>query len=180
LFRRPRRQRAENRHRLASERDSRSTAHMKRINFLTLGVRDLSRSKKFLNELFGWKDLPQPSAEVAFYDMGGWVLSLFGWDDLAKDASVAAKGDGFRGLSIASNVAEKADVATTLEKARQLGAEFVQPAHDVFWGRHTGYFRDLDGHVWEVAWNPGMPVTPDGFVDLSALKAASADGAPKL
>lgn len=146
---------------------------MKRINFLTLGVQDLEKSKQFVRDLFAWEPLPQEAAGVAFYDMGGWVLSLFGWNDLAQDATVAPESSGFRGVSIASNVAEKADVAIVLEKARRLGAEIVKPAHDVFWGGHSGYFRDLDGHLWEVAWNPLMPLYPDGTVNLK-----TAGGAP--
>jgi uncharacterized protein len=26
-------------------------------------------------------------------------------------------------------------------------------AHDRPWGIYSGYFRDLDGHLWEILWN---------------------------
>jgi hypothetical protein len=41
-----------------------------------------------------------------------------------------------------------------MEKAQAAGAEIVSPAAKVGWGGYTGWFRDPDGHLWEVVWNP--------------------------
>jgi uncharacterized glyoxalase superfamily protein PhnB len=32
----------------------------------------------------------------------------------------------------------------------------VNAARDTFWGSYTGYFRDPDRPLWEVAWNPTL------------------------
>jgi len=141
---------------------------MNRVNFVTLGTRDLEKSKAFFRDLFGWKPLRKDSSNVAFYDMGGWVVSLFPWDHLAEDATVSPEGKGFPGITIAHNVRNKEEVAQVLERAVKLGATLVKPAQDVFWGGRSGYFRDLDGHFWEVAWNPFMPTLPNGTLDLKA------------
>ena len=63
---------------------------------------------------------------------------------------------------------QKADVAAVLEQARGCGARIVKPAQDVFWGGHSGYFQDLDGYYWEVAWNPFSPVLPDGTLEIKS------------
>jgi len=60
------------------------------------------------------------------------------------------------------NVADKADVARVLSRAEAAGGRVLKPAHDIFWGGHTGYFADPEGHIWEVAHNPFSPLGPDG------------------
>lgn len=140
---------------------------MRRVNFVTLGVQDLQRSKAFWRELFGWNPTKKESNDIAFYDMGGWIFALYPWHLLAEDAQVPAASSGFRGFTLAHNVREKSEVAVVLERARSLGAKVLKPAQDVFWGGHSGYFQDLDGHLWEVAWNPFSPVREDGTLKVS-------------
>ena len=96
---------------------------------------------------------------VAFFQCGGIALSLYPRSDLAKDAGVAPEGDGFGGFTLAYNARSKGDVDTVLAEAKAAGAEILRPAQDAFWGGYSGYFRDLDGHLWEVAWNPFTDLT---------------------
>jgi len=67
---------------------------------------------------------------------------------------------------LAQNVAAKEDVAAALRHAEQAGGRVVKPAQDVFWGGHSGYFADPDGHLWEVAWNPYFTLNERGEVIL--------------
>jgi uncharacterized protein len=101
---------------------------------------------------------------VVFFKSPGVVLALFGKEPLAKDAQVATDGS-FSGVTLAHNVETAAMVDAFLKKATQAGATIVNPAHDAFWGGRSGYFRDLDGHVWEVAWNSHWPIK-DGVMHL--------------
>jgi uncharacterized glyoxalase superfamily protein PhnB len=39
---------------------------------------------------------------------------------------------------------------------RATGATIVKAAQDTFYGGYAGYFQDLDGHLWEIAFNPAM------------------------
>ncbi len=135
---------------------------MKRLNFVTLGVRNLEKSRKFYTGLFGWKPAKFSNKDVVFFDMGGYVLSLFPRAHLAKDAQVPSAGKGFSGITLAHNVATKREVAAFLKKAVKHGAKIKKPAQDVFWGGHSGYFADPNGHLWEIAWNPFIPVQKDG------------------
>ncbi|WP_395728744.1 VOC family protein [Nakamurella sp.] len=136
-----------------------------RISLITLGVRDVARARAFY-ETLGFVASPSSNESVTFFAAGGAVLGLFGWDALAQDAGVPAAGDGFRAVTIAHNVRDKAEVATVLAAAEAAGGRIVTPAHDVFWGGHNGYFADPDGHLWEVAWNPYFPLADDGSLQL--------------
>jgi catechol 2,3-dioxygenase-like lactoylglutathione lyase family enzyme len=136
-----------------------------RITLLTLGVRDVARARSFY-EALDFVASPASNDDVAFFPAGGVVLGLFGWDSLAEDATVEAGGSGFRGVTIAHNVRDKAEVALVLAEAEAAGGRIVKPAQDVFWGGHNGYFTDPDGHLWEVAWNPGFPLSDDGRIQL--------------
>lgn len=144
---------------------------VKRLNIVTLGVQDVQRSKKFYLDLFGWKPNSEDSDNIAFFDMGGYMLALYPWKLLAEDVTVSPAGEGFRGVTLAHNVQSKPDVAEMLEKAKACGARILKPAQDVFWGGHSGYFQDLDGHYWEVAWNPFCPVGSDGRLEAAKDQA---------
>lgn len=131
-----------------------------RVSVITLGVRDLPRAKAFYDAL-GWRDEGEPESIVR-YNLPGLAFALYPWDALAEDAQVPAPGEGFRGITLAYCVAARGDVAQVLAEAERAGGTIVKPAQDVFWGGHSGYFADVDGHLWEVAWNPHSPLADDG------------------
>ena len=132
-----------------------------RISMITLGMRDLERARAFY-EALGFQEAKASTDTVVFYDMGGFALGLYGWDALAEDAAVSAEGEGFRGVALAYNVRMRDDVAKVLKHAEAAGATIVKQAEDVFWGGHSGYFADPEGHLWEVAWNPHTQLDEDG------------------
>jgi catechol 2,3-dioxygenase-like lactoylglutathione lyase family enzyme len=136
-----------------------------RLSLITLGVADVARARSFY-ESMGWKASSASTPEVAFLRGRGIVLSLFPREELAKDATVAPGGSGFRGITLAHNVVRKEEVAAILEEAVTAGARIIKPAQDVFWGGHSGYFADPDGHLWEIAWNPHFPLNDRGEVTL--------------
>ncbi|MAZ03559.1 MAG: glyoxalase [Sneathiella sp.] len=136
-----------------------------RLSLITLGVRDLARSTAFFESL-GWKRSVKDAPGVSFFQCGSIAFGLFPRDELAKDAGVTADGSGFEGFSIAYNARSKAEVDDVLSEVQSLGAEIVKPAEDVFWGGYSGYFRDFDGHLWEVSWNAGFEVDSSGAVML--------------
>jgi uncharacterized protein len=123
------------------------------ISLITLGVHDLARAKLFY-EALGWKASDQPSEGVAFFELNGVILSLFPRTELAKDANVPDTEPGFSGMSLAYNVASDIEADAALAHAVACGATLVKPAQKVFWGGYSGYFRDPEGHLWEVAHNP--------------------------
>jgi catechol 2,3-dioxygenase-like lactoylglutathione lyase family enzyme len=136
-----------------------------RVSLVTLGVTDLARARRFYEEGLGWQRANQHD-EVVFYQAGGMVLALWGRDALAQDARVPSAGSGFRGIALAYNTRDKAEVDSVLAEAAAAGGRIVRPAQDAVWGGYTGYFADPDGHLWEVAWNPDWEVAPDGSIRL--------------
>jgi predicted lactoylglutathione lyase len=136
-----------------------------RLSLITLGVHDLARSVAFFERL-GWRRPAKDYDGVAFFQAGSIVLSLFPFESLAKDARVANERSGFDGITIAHNCRSKAEVDAVLADTVAAGATMVKPAEDVFWGGYSGYFHDLDGHLWEVAWNPFLPIDDEGGVHL--------------
>ncbi len=143
-----------------------------RISIITLGVSDLKKSRAFYDAL-GWEmaSSDEEAKNIVAYNMtNGMALALFGRDALAQDAEVDAAGDGFRGVTIAYNVDTKDDVTKVLSEAGKAGGQIVKPAHDVFWGGHSGYFSDPDGHLWEVAFNPFSALGANGEFQWGGVK----------
>ncbi len=138
-----------------------------RLTLVTLGVADVGRSREFY-EALGFRAADFASDDVAFFDMNGVVLGLFGREALAHDANVDADGEGFRGTALAINVESEAAVDAALDFAVSRGAKLTKPAQKVFWGGYSGYFSDPDGHLWEVAFNPGWPLDEEGRMVIPA------------
>ncbi|MCB0210326.1 MAG: VOC family protein [Anaerolineae bacterium] len=130
-----------------------------RISMITLGVRDVAASVKFYEEGLGFPRMESPP-DVAFFTLNGTWLGLYGREDLAEDATVSSEGSGFAGFTLAHNVASEEEVDIILSQAVAAGATLVKPGQKVFWGGYSGYFKDPDGYLWEVAHNPLFWVGP--------------------
>lgn len=138
-----------------------------RVSLITLGVTDLARSRAFYEKL-GFKASSLGGDGVVFFQIGALGLSLFPRESLACDAKVSAEGSGFRGITLAHNVRTREEVAEVIAEAVSAGATLVKASEEAFWGGQSGYFADPDGHLWEVAWNPGAPLGPNGEFMLPA------------
>ena len=130
-----------------------------RISMITLGVRNLATSVKFYEEGLGFPRMDSPP-EVAFFTLNGTWLGLYGRDALAADATVSSEGSGFESFALAHNVSSEAEVDAVVVHAVEAGATLVKKPEKVFWGGYSGYFKDPDGHLWEVAYNPHFWVGP--------------------
>jgi predicted lactoylglutathione lyase len=138
------------------------------ISLVTLGVRDVHASTRFYEALGFELSAASVEGDVSFFRTAGGLLGLYGADDLRRDAQAgpAAAGGTFRGVTLAINVADRATVDTALTTAQQAGATITKPAQATEWGGYHGYFADPDGHLWEVAHNPGFPLDERGLPQL--------------
>ncbi len=127
-----------------------------RITIITLGVADLPRAIRFYRDGLGFPTDASDDAEIAMFMTGGVRLALYPKKALAEDISKQVKlsAGGFGGITLGHNVERKEEVAEVLVLAERAGGKIVKPAQDVFWGGYHGYFSDLDGYYWEVAWAP--------------------------
>jgi uncharacterized glyoxalase superfamily protein PhnB len=130
-----------------------------RISMITLGVRELAAAVKSYEKGLGFPRMESPP-EVAFFTLNGSWLALYGREALAEDATVSAEGHGFEGFTLAHNVESEAEVDAVVNQAVAAGATLVKKPQKVFWGGYSGYFKDPDGHLWEVAYNPHFWVGP--------------------
>jgi catechol 2,3-dioxygenase-like lactoylglutathione lyase family enzyme len=131
-----------------------------RIKVITLGVDDLEKSLAFYRDGMG---LPTEGiigtefedGAVAFFNMNDdLILALFPRGSLAKDAKLSVSPPSPTEFSMGHIVNSKEEVDAIMRQAGNAGARITDPAHDRFWGGYAGYFQDLDGHLWEIAWNP--------------------------
>jgi catechol 2,3-dioxygenase-like lactoylglutathione lyase family enzyme len=130
-----------------------------RISMITLGVKDLDESIRFYRDGLGFPKMDS-SPEVAFFTLNGSWLGLYARDALADDASVSAEGSGFNGFTLAHNVASRTAVDQVMEQALSAGATLSRAAQKTSWGGYSGYFKDPDGYLWEVAHNPFFWIGP--------------------
>ena len=139
-----------------------------RINIITLGVDDLERSLAFYREGLGLRssgvigtewvgDETTPAgATVVFELRRGLLLSLYPRSELAKDAGVELGPSKSGEFSMGHAVSSREEVDAVLAQAQAAGAAITDEPHDRPWGIYSGYFRDPDGHLWEVLWNPRL------------------------
>ena len=140
-----------------------------RVSLITLGVADLAGATQFYRRL-GWTPSPRfEGAGVAFFQAGGIVVAQRGREALAADSGLpleAAGGGPAARLALAYNARSRGEVDQVIAEAGRAGGAVVKAARDTAWGGYAGYFADPDGHLWEVAWNPGFALLADGSVRL--------------
>ncbi len=127
---------------------------MTTISFVTLGVGDIDATVEFYCTVF---DLAPPEDRAGFVvlETGATKLGFYPWDGLAEDAGLdPMKGEGFAGVSLCHNVITRNQVDTVWKRALQCGGAAIKTPEKTSWGGYAGYFADLDGHLWEVVWNP--------------------------
>ena len=135
-----------------------------RVTLITLGVADLAASKAFYARV-GWVE-HGGQAGVAFYQMHGQALALFGRNDLSADQGRPGAVLGTGAVTLAQNFATEAEVDSAFAAAIAAGGTALKAPAKVFWGGYSGYWADPDGHVWEVAMNPFWPLNADGSLTL--------------
>jgi hypothetical protein len=137
-----------------------------RIDVITLAVADLDRALAFYRDGLGlatkgvvgtqWAgDADTPAGATVMFELrGGSMLALYPRSELAKDAQVPP-GPGQAGeFSVGHLVSSRAAVDELLAQAQAAGATITGEPHERPWGIYSGYFRDPDGHLWEIIWNP--------------------------
>jgi hypothetical protein len=133
-----------------------------RIHVITLAVLDLDRALAFYRDGLGLEtrgvvatefagDESTPAGAIALFELAdGLLLALYPRTELAKDANIALEPPTAGGFSLGHIVDSKADVDAVLERAKAAGAPLTDRPHDRPWGIYSGYFRDPDGHLWEI------------------------------
>jgi len=137
-----------------------------RIQIVTLAVADLDRGLRFYRDGLGFQtdgvtgtefpgDETNPAGAIVMFKLdGGLVLALYPRSELAKDARIALGQETSGEFSLGHFVSSRSEVDALLARAEAAGATLTDHAHERPWGIYSGYFRDPDGHLWEIIWNP--------------------------
>ncbi|MEN0036046.1 MAG: VOC family protein [Cellvibrio sp.] len=133
-----------------------------RITVITLGVDDLEKAVDFYQQGLGLYTEGIVGKEfeygaVAFFELqAGLKLAVWPRKSIAHDSGISVSPSSPTEFTIGHNVNSKAEVDAVMQQAQTAGATIIKPAHDTFWGGYSGYFQDLDKHLWEVVWNPQL------------------------
>lgn len=135
-----------------------------RVSLITLGVADVAAARAFYERL-GWQG--KEVEETVFFQAGGLGFILWGREKLIADGNIPDPGsDGFGGVALAHNVRSRHEVDEIIAAAEAAGAKITKRPEETFYGGYAAYFTDPDGHVWEVAHNPGFGLAEDGSLQL--------------
>ena len=112
--------------------------------------------------------VPDSPVQGAYpYTMSGLLEQMR--EDFTGLVGTRIRGGERSGSVIQGGVATMEDVAqvdAVFRAALDAGATELKRPEKVFWGGYSGYFADPDGHVWEIAHNPGWPLSPNGALTL--------------
>jgi len=132
------------------------------ISVITLGIADVTASKRFYAEGFGWAPVFE-NEEVVFYQMNGLMLGT--WLRSALEADMRQNALARLGaFALGHNVPAQDDVQPAIERLVAAGGTMLRPADAPPHGGFRGYVADPDDHAWEIAWNPAWSIDAQGHV----------------
>ena len=142
--------------------DTLRQAVAQRLSFITIGAKDLTKLRQFYVEKFNWVPLPGSNKGIAFFKMNGFILALYPSNDIAAGAGIVQDGQGFKRFSCTiyySSVKEVDQVFTTLLSR---GVHIIKPPKKASWGGYIGYVADIEDNIWEIGYNPYVPLDAAG------------------
>ena len=135
-----------------------------RITIITLGVSNVEKVTNFYESKFEWKKEASSNEYITFFKLNGILLSLYQNDELAKDATVNPSRSGFKGYTLAHNVHSKEEVDELIENLRAKEVTIVKEPQKADWGGYSSYVSDIDGNLWEIAYNPYLVLEKNGTI----------------
>jgi uncharacterized glyoxalase superfamily protein PhnB len=135
-----------------------------RLSIITLGVKDVKIATEFYENKFGWHKLQSSNEHITFLQLNGILVALFETNELAKDASIENNGSGFKGFTLAYNTRSEHEVDVIISDLAKKGVKIVKQPGKVFWGGYSSYIADVDGHLWEIAYNPYLEIDEIGNI----------------
>lgn len=132
------------------------------VSIVTLACANAARSRQFYAEGFGWRPAFETD-EITFYQLNGLLLGLYRNASFADDMGVDELKPS-AGFALAHNVRSEREVGELIDLLVVSGGSLIRPADAPPHGGLRGYVADPDGHPWEIAWNPALPIDADGNI----------------
>jgi uncharacterized protein len=137
-----------------------------RLSFITIGAKNLDSLKRFYIEKFNWTPL-QDKGGIVFFKMNGFIFGLYPSDELAEDAKVSKEGQGFKGFTLSVNYESEKKVDEVFATLSKRGVKIVKAPQKAPWGGYSGYVADVEGNLWEIAFNPFLEM--DSAANVSTI-----------
>ena len=134
-----------------------------RLTFLTLGVENLEKMKDFYVEKFGWTTLKDNDG-IVFFKLNGIILGLYPNQELAADIKISEEGTGFKKFTLAINFRSEKEVDEAFHYLKEKNVSILKNPEKVFWGGYSGYIKDIENNIWEIAFNPFLELDEKGNV----------------
>jgi catechol 2,3-dioxygenase-like lactoylglutathione lyase family enzyme len=134
-----------------------------RLSFITIGAKDMNKLKQFYIEKFNWTPL-KDNGGIVFFKMNGFILGLFPSDELAADATVAKGSNGSKGFTLSVNFRSEKEVDEVFKTLQNRGVQIIKPPKKASWGGYSCYVADIEGNLWEIAYNPFLVMDAAGNV----------------
>ena len=103
---------------------------------------------------------------VAFAREGARVAVASRRAEESEETVRLVEAEGSEAIFIRTDVTKAAEAEALIARAEAAGGRVVKPAQKVFWGGYCGYFADPEGHIWEVAHNPFLPLDANNHISL--------------
>jgi catechol 2,3-dioxygenase-like lactoylglutathione lyase family enzyme len=126
-----------------------------RISMVMIGTRDIAALRRFYEDGLGWQPWVPASGRSVQYSVGFGVLVFLDAGYLAKESGAAAAPNA---VAMAQFVDSKQEVDDIFRRALAAGATEQSAIRDRDGGIYSGYFADVEGNAWEIAWSPSVPV----------------------
>lgn len=128
---------------------------MNRINIITLGIKNIMQSYEFFKRIGFDATINETEPSIIFFKNEGSRLALYPIKELARDIGLSSpptSTTSFSGITLAYNAKSAREVDDIILKTKEAGAKIIKEPQPTDWGGYGGYFIDLDGYYWEVAY----------------------------
>jgi predicted lactoylglutathione lyase len=139
-----------------------------RISMVMVGTKDIAAIRRFYEEGLDWQPWSPASQRSVSYSVGLGVMVFLDADYLAKESGVPAARNP---VAMAHFVSSKQEVDELFSRALAAGARATSAVRERDRGIYSGYFADVEGNTWEIAWSPSVPVEDYGLLTRVASTA---------
>ncbi|MBG9987785.1 VOC family protein [Aerococcaceae bacterium DSM 111176] len=121
------------------------------IYIITLAVDDLDRSLAFYQDGLGLGQATHGGDHILFELQGELTLVLLLRTEFDKTAGQTDTSGDYSSISLSYQADSKQEVDEILQMAVSSGGSLPSEPQEHDWG-YNGYFKDPDGHLWEIAY----------------------------
>ncbi len=134
-----------------------------RLSIITIGVDSLQAMRNFYIEKFGWKPVAE-NEDIVFFKLNGFLFGLYPAKKLADFAATSPEKTGFRPFTLAYMVDSEQKVIDLYNLMKGRGVKIMKEPQVPPIGGYYFLMADIEGNIWEVAYNLFMPLDEKGNV----------------